>query len=246
MLDLGWGLSWRGISARRQLSRLKDKYRDESCVILCNGPSLNEVDFYSLDRVKTIGLNKINLLFERSSFRPTFIAVVNPYVIKQNMQFYINTEIPVFAEKHASRYGFGNGPSQYIFNGTGAGFSFDIAESIPQGHTVTYVALQIAFYLGFTKVALVGCDHNFATKGPPNEAVAAVGDDPNHFDPKYFSDGDIWQLPDLFESEMAYRRARHVYETHGRLIVNCTEGGDLDIFDRVSLADFLADARSSA
>jgi hypothetical protein len=34
-------------------------------------------------------------------------------------------------------------------------------------------------------------------------------------------------------------RARNMYEAAGRRIVNCTEGGKLDIFERQPLAQFL-------
>ena len=54
---------------------------------------------------------------------------------------------------------------------------------------MTYVALQVAFYLGFEQVILIGVDHNFATKGKPNTTVVSQGDDPNHFNPAYFGKG---------------------------------------------------------
>ncbi len=59
------------------------------------------------------------------------------------------------------------------------------------------MALQTAFFLGFQQVILIGVDHNFATKGKPNETVVSQGDDPNHFNPGYFGKGFRWQLPDL-------------------------------------------------
>jgi hypothetical protein len=43
--------------------------------------------------------------------------------------------------------------------------------------------------MGFTQVALVGFDHNFATKGPDHKLVSAADDDPNHFDFRYFAGG---------------------------------------------------------
>ncbi|WP_277882134.1 hypothetical protein [Oculatella sp. FACHB-28] len=36
----------------------------------------------------TFGLNKINLLFEYSEFRPSCIVSVNSFVVEQNAEFY--------------------------------------------------------------------------------------------------------------------------------------------------------------
>jgi len=93
--------------------------------------------------------------------------------------------------------------------------------------------------MGFQEVALVGCDHNFATKGPANKEVTSGDADPNHFDPNYFAGGVKWHLPDLAESEGVYLIARNTFEAAGRKIVNATIGGKLEIFERQSLEHFL-------
>jgi hypothetical protein len=111
--------------------------------------------------------------------------------------------------------------------------------SVYQGHTVTFVAMQLAIHMGFREVALVGCDHNFATKGATNQLVTSGDTDPNHFDPHYFADGVKWELPDLVQSEVSYLLAGQVVEALGGRIVNCTEGGKLEIFPRMSLSEFL-------
>ncbi len=121
-----------------------------------------------------------------------------------------------------------------------SGFARDCSWSIHEGHTVTYVAMQLAFHMGFHEVALVGCDHNFAVKGAANATVVSGDRDDSHFDPNYFAGGMKWQLPDLFESEVAYTRAKNMYAAFDRRIVNATEGGVLTIFERQSLGQFLA------
>ena len=60
---------------------------------------------------------------------------------------------------------------------------------------MTYVALQLAFHLGFRQVVLVGVDHQFTTRGLANTTVVSEGDDPNHFSPGYLGRGFRWQLP---------------------------------------------------
>jgi hypothetical protein len=98
---------------------------------------------------------------------------------------------------------------------------------------VTYVALQLAYFMGFEEAILIGVDHNFATKGLPNTTVTSSGDGPNHFAPGYFGKGFKWQLPDLEGSERAYWLARQAFEAAGRRVVDATVGGKLEIFPKV-------------
>jgi hypothetical protein len=117
-------------------------------------------------------------------------------------------------------------------------FFEDITKGISQGSTVTYAALQIAFYMGFKRVFLIGVDHNFAQKGKPHKVETMKGDDMSHFDPGYFK-GMKWQLPDLEGSERAYRMAKYHFEKDNRQILDATIDGKLDIFAKIKFEEAL-------
>lgn len=239
---LHWDLrveSWR---SRKIIRSCKDLYTHaDRAVIVCNGPSLLKSDLKLLENTYTFGLNKINLLFENNDFRPSCVVAVNPFVIEQNKDFYNQTEIPLYIDSVGYSKGVIRPRKNIAFlHSSGTGFARDCSLSIDQGHTVTYVALQLAFHMGFRKVALIGADHSFAVKGPANQTVEAGDKDESHFDPRYFSGGVKWQLPDLFQSEVAYTRAKQTFEAFGGEVLNATEGGELNIFRRVSLADFVS------
>ena len=87
--------------------------------------------------------------------------------------------------------------------------------------------------MGFEQAILIGVDHSFTSKGKANTTITSDGDDPNHFDPRYFGKGFRWQLPDLDMSEIAYQMAKANYEQDGRQILDATIGGQLTIFDKV-------------
>ncbi|MCI5223254.1 MAG: DUF115 domain-containing protein [Candidatus Electrothrix sp. AR4] len=239
---LRWDINPKSWISRRKLRGWKNKSQEKKAIILCNGPSLNKVNVDLLPSdCFTFGLNKINLLFDRSTFRPSCIVAVNPFVIEQNKDFYNTTNIPLFLDSVATVKGWVESRKNLIFlhsSSPNCGFARDCSMSINQGHTVTYVALQLAFHMGFKSVALVGADHTFATKGPANKTVLGGSRDESHFDPRYFANVQ-WQLPDLLESEMSYHKANNMYNAHGREIFNCTDGGKLEIFDRLSLDNFL-------
>jgi len=222
------------------LKSLRNTHLDKRAVILCNGPSLNKVDFDLLSGTYCFGLNKINLLFDRTDFRPSAIVSVNRFVIEQNSDFFNSTDLPLFVSNAGLGLVRPRKNVAFLQSANIPRFARDISISCYEGHTVTYVALQIAFHMGFRDVALVGADHTFASKGPPNMTVTAGDIDESHFDPRYFSAGVQWQLPDLFQSEVAYTFARDTYAAFGGRVVNATEGGNLEVFDRLSLDAFVS------
>lgn len=239
---LKWDLRHQSWSSRSTLKDLKNHYASKKAVIVCNGPSLLETDLTLLDGVYTFGLNKINLLFDQTAFRPSSIVAINPFVIEQNKAFYKSTSISLFLEAKASvDAGLLNvKPATFLHSIDFSSFSEDCSFSLFQGYTVTYVAMQLAFHMGFSEVALIGCDHNFHVSGPANEVRTVQGSDKSHFHKDYFSAGQQWQLPDLRQSEAYYALAKDNFEKHGRHLVNATEGGLLELLPRVSLADFVA------
>jgi hypothetical protein len=91
--------------------------------------------------------------------------------------------VPKFIAWHAHRH-FKIFPDDMMFlytTYTGPRFASDVTRRVWEGATVTNAALQLAFYMGFEKVILIGVDHNFASKGDANKTVVSTGDDPNHF-----------------------------------------------------------------
>lgn len=236
---LKWDLNPESWRSRQKLKACKDKYAGEKAVILCNGPSLLKSDLSLLDGVFTFGLNKINLLFDKSSFRPSCIVAVNPFVIEQNAEFYNQTDIPLFLDRSAVKFIRSGATVSFLHPTTQKKFAQDCSFSIYKGYTVTFVAMQLAFHMGFTDVALIGCDHNFAVKGPANMTVVSGEKDESHFDPNYFAGGVKWELPDLFQSEVSYTLAKNMYKASSRKIINATEGGYLELFPRMTLEEFI-------
>ena len=108
------------------------------------------------------------------------------------------------------------------------------------GGTVTYLCMQLAFYMGFSEVYLIGFDHSY--KIPVSAVVegndiTSTDDDPNHFNAAYFGADKRWHDPRLDRMELAYAKARMHYEHAGRMIRNATHAGRLEIFERVNYED---------
>jgi hypothetical protein len=236
---LKWDMQPESWASRSKLKAFHNIHQGEKCVILCNGPSLLKADLSLLKGVKTFGLNKINMLFDKTDFRPTYIASVNPLVNEQNAPFFNETDIPLFLRNDAMAHIRPRKNIAYLYPAAQQKFARDCSMSVYEGYTVTFIALQLAYHMGFKEVAVIGCDHNFAQSGPANKTVVSGEKDASHFDPNYFAGGVKWQLPDLLQSEVSYSMARDIYEGSGRKVYNCTDGGKLEIFNRITLIDFV-------
>ena len=225
----------RATSAARLLG-LKGKHRGERCFIIGNGPSLNRTDLTLLRREMTFGLNRIYLLFDKLGFHTTYHVCVNPLVTEQCAREIEALPMPRFLSWHCRSMVRRTRGMMFVgdpYDRT-LGFATNPLGRIWEGGTVTYVAMQLAYYLGFEQVVLVGVDHSFVTQGVANTAVTSQGADPNHFDPNYFGAGFRWNLPDLETSELAYGLAKSAFEADGREIVDATVGGKLSVFRKVS------------
>lgn len=236
-----WDLSPESWRSRGKIQAWKGRFAGAKAVICCNGPSLNRVNFDSLSGTFCIGLNKINLLFSRSQFRPNCVVAVNKLVIEQNADFYNETDIPLFLGHGGAGIVRPRDNVAFLHSIPATVFAPDVSLSVGENATVTNVALQLAYFMGFRKIALVGADHSYMQSGKPNSTVKAEGTDVNHFDPNYFGNGTSWQLADLAQSEIGYFMARKAFEAAGGEVVNATDGGHLEIFERRSLQAFLAE-----
>lgn len=238
---LRWWLDPRARRSRRRLAAMRSSHLGERCFIIGNGPSLRKMNLGCLRDETTFSLNRGYLLFDRLGFACTYHVAVNPLVIEQWGEDIIGLPCVKFItwnRRHdISRQAdltYIGGPS----NETAPRFCKDVAKDIWQGATVTYVALQIAYFLGFSRVILIGVDHRFQTAGEPHQTVISEGDDRDHFDPSYFGKGARWALPDLETSELAYMLARHYYLLDKRQIFDATVDGALQVFPKRPFESF--------
>jgi hypothetical protein len=224
---------WRQESIKK-LRQLKDTHKGERCFIIGNGPSLKNTDLQKLRNAFTIGMNRFYMAFSELGFSTSCLLTVNDLVIEQCAQDLRALSIPTFVSWRGRKWVEPAPNLHYLYTSYDLpGFSGNAAKRLWEGATVTFVAMQLAYYLGFKQVILIGVDHNFTTKGTPNTTITSAGDDPHHFHPGYFGKEFRWQLPDLETSEIGYAMARDAYARDGREILGATVGGKLTIFTKV-------------
>jgi hypothetical protein len=240
---ISYRLSPDGRRSSRRIRELENAYSGQRAFIIGNGPSLREMELGPLRDEVTFGLNRIYLLFDRIGFSTTFLVAVNRLVIEQCADELGATQAQKFFSWAPRRNLRRTNDVTFVRSVSRPHFSHDPSRGVWEGATVTFVAMQLAYYLGFTEVILIGVDHRFATSGPAHETVVSSGADQSHFDPNYFGKGFRWQLPDLETSEYAYTLAKQAYEADGRRIINATVGGELEVFPRRDYTELIGSPR---
>lgn len=236
-------LQWYFHHAKRLL-KFKDTHLSQDCFIIGNGPSLKKMDLMPLNNYYTFGLNKIHLLLDKMSMDVSYHVAVNPLVIQQSAEDIECLRCPSFISyKSGKDYVRSLDHIHYIMtHGYPYTFESSLLQGIHEGYTVTFVAMQIAYFMGFKRVFLIGVDHNFVAKGKENEKQYLTGEDPNHFDPTYFSNKE-WHLPDLEASELSYHLARFFFSRNNRMIYDATLNGKLNIFPKIPYEEALKIAK---
>jgi 6-hydroxymethylpterin diphosphokinase MptE-like len=235
-----------GLTANdRALCSYRDKHRGRRAFLIGNGPSLNQCNLAKLAGETTFGVNGIFLNRKSMGFDPTYYVVEDVFVAEDRAEQIKNYRGP--KAKFFGNY------VKYCLEGAedaiwmNVRYRFDAYPGFPHfstntarqlwvGGTVSYLCMQLAFFMGVSELILVGFDHNYIVKKDvevQGNKLTSQSEDPNHFHPDYFGPGYRWHDPMLDRMEMGYRKARSVYEQHDRRIVNATVGGKLEVFDRV-------------
>jgi hypothetical protein len=224
------------LANRTKIEHFYNLYKGQRCFIIANGPSLKKMELSPLRDEITIGMNRIYLLFEEWGFHTTYLACINELVLEQFNNDISKLDIPKFLNWNRRNYFRDDDEAIFLKLALGINdtFGHDLTKEIASGGTVTYACLQLAYYMGFEEVILIGLDHNFVEKGRPNKTeVRASEKDESHCHPNYFPKGIKWQLPDLLRSEQAYSLARSAFEKDGRKVLDATKDGKCEVFEKI-------------
>ena len=236
----------------RAMAGFQGRHRGERAVIIGNGPSLNELDLTRLKSENTIAVNAIFYAESKMGFDPTYYVVEDTAVMRDNLEAVVAYQAghKFFPSIYRDMVGEHENVTYFMMN---RGFyeplspdyciprfSFDPAQRIYSGQSVTIINLQIAYHLGFEEVVLIGMDFSYTV--PPEahregDVITSVGPDPNHFHPDYFGAGKVWKDPKLDRVLANYALAKSIFEADGRRIVNATVGGRLELFERVDYTE---------
>ena len=240
----------RGFSLTRNeksILALHGKHQGQRAFVIGNGPSLNKCDLTLLKDEVTFGVNSIFLNYENMGFTPTYYFVEDIFVAEDRAEQINAFRGPTKFFGNYLRYCLSNDPDTLWLNvcvlykeyPDFPHFSRNAARMLWVGGTVTYLCLQMAYYMGFTEIYMIGFDHSYHIPksnvdiGRHGRDMLSTQDDPNHFHPDYFGKGYRWHHPQVDRMEKAFRKAKQAFEADGRSIYNATVGGNLEVFERI-------------
>lgn len=224
--------------------QFKDKYKGKRCFIIGNGPSLNIEDLNKLYYNKEISFaaNRIYTLYNKTLWRPTYYAVCDKLLYANNKkdidgiqsQMFIPLDIfeSMMKEKKANVHLFSRQPFQFFKNKPR--INPNLTSRLSEGGTITYHLLQIAIYMGFSELYLLGNDFNYSF---------GIGPDGKYFENPNVNDhfeGDSQKLanmPNLYYNMKAFESALQYAKKSDIKIYNATRGGNLEVFERKNFDD---------
>ena len=206
-------------------------YKGKRCFIVCTGPSLTVDDLNKLKNDITFSMNSIFKIFSSTSWRPDYYFFTDSTVYEK-----LQDSIDLSQYKYAffncnlcKNFGVTSKNlvqlpvySNYIWykEEFKIDFSDNLYAIVYEGYTVTYLALQMAAYMGFKEIYLLGCDCNYSGEkqhlveyGIKVKAQEAVKTENNLI--------------------VAFSAAKEYADKHGIKIYNATRGGKLEVFERV-------------
>lgn len=213
-------------SKKAYLKRYKNKYSGQRCFVIGNGPSLRIEDLERLKNEVTFGSHGIYFCYDDTDWRPTFYCAQDFKLIndrydsikekcKDSVSFFgvvRNFKYPIF-NKRDIEVSLINEP----FLENGPRFSSNAEYGVYEGMTVTYFIIQLAVYMGFNEIYLLGVDHFYS------------GEEGEHFS----KDDVCTNKPQTDKSTLSYINAEIFSRSNGVRIFNATRGGHLEAFERV-------------
>lgn len=220
--------------AKRGLAEFAGKYKGEKrCFIIGNGPSLTsrDLDLLAEHNEFCIGLNMVQEIYSQTKWRPNYICISDKLVISQKLDYILeNNSCPIFLSAAVQLC---LSPFQYekaiLFHEANSQdrvyrvirFGTELSNgAIPSGWPVSYTAIQLAVYMGFDKIFLLGMDNSNWTK--------CSSDDNSLFMNDRNEELITWVCTN------AYKRAEAASIEYGFKIYNATRGGCLEEFERVN------------
>jgi len=213
-----------------RIEDLKDIHKGERCFIVGTGPSLNNTNLKLLRDEIVFGVNT----FYKMGVPCKYYAVSDLFVWRNHKENILHLPSLLFLSGHAAiefaihkapKFTFMKDPIVLLEIGIDK-FAKDITNGLYNGQTVIYdICLQVAYYMGFERVYLLGVDADYSKS--------------HHFDGEQAENLSGGAAGDWSRVFRAHKLAKQIFEEDGREILNATVGGKLEIYKRVKLEDIV-------
>jgi hypothetical protein len=229
-----------------ELKKMKNTHECERCFIIATGPSLTLDDIHLLRDEYTIAMNNICMLYNKTDWRPNLYGIQDYEVYNRLEKTLLENPKGVFvsqiiAEKKKSAEAFAQFPLntyylQYDYRYTDKlpiKFSDNAYKVVYDAYSITFSLMQIAIYMGFKEIYLLGADCN-----------QGVGQK-NHFIENGHEEAKEKLITAAYRNIYAHEHIKKFCESKGVKVFNATRGGMLEVYERVNLDDMVDKKGSS-
>lgn len=243
---------------KKELKKFCNCHLGERCFIIGNGPSLTAKDLDMIKNEVSFASNRIFDIYPKTQWRPTYYGVQDFYVLDAiseeiedeetgaKRRFIVGNRINILCRKMTA-------DKKNVFFNLGTclsenrkiKFSSDISKRVANGRTITYALIQIAVYMGFSEIYLLGIDNSSRNYYKDNLEVDMKLLVQNHFEgSKPYKKLQPWNIKsknhEFYVATKAYKVAEQYSRAHSCRIYNATRGGCLEEFERVNLEDIMS------
>ena len=234
-------------------SKFKDIHKGERLFILCTGPSINRMDLKKLCNEYTMAVSGLVYHKDYNYIHPNYYCVPwasdvsdeNKMIIYGDADKYITDEQCFFCIQdkrilEEGRYFQGKSVNYHFsYNRKDWEFFDDIDLTLPimPVQTVPILCLQIAIYMGFQEIYLIGTEHDYLATRKYNHFYENKGT-MSECDKSVDANGNIKHTVTEMLRLMnctwkQYQIIKKIANGKKIKIYNATLGGVLDVFDRV-------------
>ena len=227
----------------RIISKYRGHFFGRRCFFIGNGPSLRPGDLtvlYNHGEI-TFAFNRIYNIFNDTLWRPDFYISQDEKMLAGCEKQVSQLELPVkFIPIQMKWYYNINIEDAVYFNMNWKQsenyeefiFSDDAAKELVCANTGMYTAAQLAVYMGFSEIYLIGVDHHFQISKNNKGEIIVDNTVKDYFCEKYNEDKQNLYIPNVEKSTDTYFAMKMSCDQRGVKVYNVTRGGRLEVFPR--------------
>lgn len=234
------------------IKQLKNCHKGERIFIIGNGPSLRYEDLELLQQQNeiTMGVNGIFYILDKVTWRPSYYVAMDYEVIKIYEEYclprnFLTESIKIFSDnclifqENNYQEGYYYFKQEQLLNEIK--FSSNCEKGVYTAGTVIYSCLQLAIYMGFEEIYLLGCDFSYSNNKEVNyhcykEGYSIYKKELITEQKLKFTNADLMVFP-YEKAKKGNEKAKEYAKKNGIKIKNATRGGKLEVFERVNFDD---------
>lgn len=245
---------YRNITAKNR--KYKNIHEGERLFLLGTAPSINQIDLCKLADERTMVVSNFYMHKDYSIIKPdyycfaqfTYTDILNDQFYLQwireiaehsgSPQFFFNITEKRLIEKCDS---FSDKDVNYVFlEGLNSYYEdIDLTKKIRMGNSVPIDCLQIAIYMGFQEIYLLGIEHSIILSGNYNYFYHRKDNMVGDKDPHHGKNGEATRtfgemLPGTYILWEQYKQLKRIAEKQNIKIFNANPEGLLDVFEKVN------------